>query len=172
MIISCSEFLLNEARVNKQEIIEAILDILNKKPLIKTNKQSGSSSTAMPDEKGMYSIGTLKRELAKDYTALQVLSALHDLQNDKKLGLKHKAVYISNWKESIPYYFLGLSDAEAEKIKSKYEKEEKELNKETIKKRQESKTKQESKKPIKKKVTVKKTATPKKAATKRKTTKG
>lgn len=153
-IIKFSEYLLNEARIEKQVIIHDLVDLFTKKPLIKTNKKSNISSSAMADEKGMYSLGTLKDKFKDKYTSIQISNALHEMINDKEYGLKSIAVRHSLWKENLPYYYIKLNAQEAKDLKFKYEKQEADANKSELERRSKSKS-TSSTKPAKKNISKK-----------------
>lgn len=156
-IVKCSDYLLLEARINKQLVIDDILEILKKKPLIKTNKTSSASSSAMADEKGMYSILGFKNKLSDKYTSIQISNALQDVKTDKKIGLKTINVHHSLWNENIPYYYLDLTADEAKKLKKEYEAEEKEANKgQLVKRETQRKPISDKKLPVKRKTTKRK----------------
>lgn len=151
-----SDFILNEARVAKDEVKEALIDMLKKKPKVEM--------TTLPDEKGIYSLAGLKSHLGEKYNNTAIGNALIDLQNDKKSGLGVVSAYISVWKKKVPYWYIGLTEAEAKKIATQYEKEEAEKNKKQVTKQAE-KTKPAAKK------AAKKTAAPKVTKAAKSTTK-
>lgn len=139
-----SDFILNEARVTKDEVKEALVDMLKRKPKVEMK--------TLPDEKNIYSLSGLKAHLGSKYTGTAIGNALGDLQGDKKSGLKVVSAFISIWKEKIPYFYMDLTESEAKKIATQYEKEEAEKNKKQV-------TKQPEK--TAKKVSTRKTAAPK-----------
>jgi hypothetical protein len=158
-----SDFIINEARVKKEEIIDKLLDLFKKKPHVEMDRLS--------NEKGLYSLSGMKKYLS-NYTTLQVDQALHDIRNDKSIDLKVIRVFINVWDESIPYYYMDLTEAEAKKIKSEYEEQEMKKNKEEIDKTAERRKVQKAatgaKLAAKKEETAKKAAGRKKAAPKKK----
>lgn len=117
-IINCTDFI-NEARVSKDDVVAALLDMFKSKPLVKMEKH--------PDEKGMYSIGGMKKYLS-DYKPMTVSNALFAIKDDKKVKLE--SIYVSHeWsKDRVPYWYIGLSKEEATKLKENYEKQGKEKN--------------------------------------------
>lgn len=136
----------NEAK--KDDAKEEILKMLESKPTVKMSNDN------WPTEKGLYSQAGIIRHLKGQFTNHQVLNALHDIKNDKKIGLKHVMVKNYYYNESYPYYYLGLSEKEANETKESYEEKNEVINKDAIAKRKESKKaaakKAEEKKPAKK----------------------
>lgn len=123
----------NEAKANKEEVIEALKDMFKSKPNVKMD--------TVPNEKGMYSIGGMKAHLnEKGFTNKQVDDALHTLMNDKKSGLETARVKIAQWNKTIPYWYIGLDKAEVDKLKDKYEAENLLKNKDKLEKEAEKKT--------------------------------
>jgi len=112
-VIKYSDFLILEAKKQKEEVEQAILDMLDKKPEVETSKW-------WPNEKGIYSQGGIFKHLKDRFSDNQVTGALGDLGSK----VKHISVKNSEYKGSYPYYFVGSSD-EANKIKAKYEEEDK-----------------------------------------------
>ena len=138
---------INEAK--KDDAKEEILKMLEDKPTVKMSNDN------WPTEKGIYSQAGMIRFLKDKYTNHQVLGGLHDIKNDKKSGLKHVMVKNYYYNESYPYYYIGLTEEEANKIKESYEEKNEVVNKDAIEKRKESKKANakkvaEKKKPAKK----------------------
>ena len=155
---------INEAK--KDDAKEEILKMLEEKPTVKMSNDN------WPTEKGLYSQSGFIRHLKDKYTNHQVLNALHDIKNDKKIGLKHVMVKNYCYNESYPYYYLDITAEEANKIKDSYEEKNEVINKDAIEKRKESKKAAakkvaEKKKPAKK-VPAKKVPAKKVAAKKTK----
>lgn len=156
---------INEAK--KDDAKEEILKMLNSNPTVTM------SNDKWPTEKGIYSQAGMIRYLKDKYNNNQVLNALHDIKNDKKSGIKHIMVKNYYYNESYPYYYIGLTEAEAKEAKEKYEEKNEVVNKKTIDKRKETKVaakkaaeeKRPAKKVSAKKVAAKK-APAKKVATK------
>lgn len=158
----------NEAK--KDDAKADLLSMFEKKPTVTM------SSEKWPTEKGIYSQSGMINYLKGKFTSGQVLNALHDLKNDKKVALKHISVKNHRYNESYPYYYIGLSEAEAKDLKEKYEdaneasnkgpmakkKEDNEKVKAAAAKAEESEPKKPAKKVAPKKVAPKKVA-PKKA---------
>lgn len=130
-----SDFILNEARINKEEVIKDLIEMFKKRPHVEMDK--------LPNERGLYGLAGMKKYLSGKYTTIQVDNALNDIQNDKKSGLKSVRVKISHWDKSIPYWYIGLTKSEVEKLKEEYEEEEKRKNKEEIDKQSERKKSQQ-----------------------------
>ncbi len=151
---------INEAK--KDDAKEEILKMLNSNPTVTM------SSKNWPTEKSAYSQAGIIAYLKGKYTTDQVLNALHDLKADKKVGVKHILVKNYHYNENYPYYYIGLTEAEAKDAKEKYEEKNEVDNKDFIAKKKEDKSpakKEEVKKPAKK-VAAKKAA-PKKVAAKK-----
>jgi hypothetical protein len=119
-VIKFSDFLINEAKVQKDEVKKAILDFLKEKPTINaTNKN-------WPTQKGIYLQGSIVKHLSK-YNSTTVLNSLADLSSDKEI----ESIRVKNieYKHTYPYYYIDLSKEEANKIKDKYEAEDVENHK-------------------------------------------
>jgi len=142
-IIKYSDFV-NEARVNKDEVVDALLKMFKSKPKVKM--------TTGADEKGLYSLAGMKTYLDK-YPSLSVGNALGDIQNDKSIGIKAVSVKVSAWKKSLPYWYLDMSADQVAKMKAEYEEEEEKKNPEKPKAAVVKKG--ESEKPAAKKPTTK-----------------
>ena len=161
-IIKYSEFFkVNEARVKKEEVVTELVDMLKKKPNVEMDK--------LPNERGLYGLAGMKKYLSKKYTSHQVSLALHDLQNDKKSGLKSVYVKIAHWNKPMPYWYMDMTEAEVAKLKKEYEAEDISKNKESLEKEKENKKAQKAsataKKTAKKKATATKTAAKKSVGT-------
>lgn len=154
-IQKCSDFIINEAKTDKKDTTSDILDMFTKKPNVEMKSLSNERG-------GLYSVSGLKSYLSGKYTSANVDGAFHDIINDKSSGLKHIYVKVTSWNESIPYYYIGLTDVQAKKLKAEYEAEEYEKNKEQIVKKEiatkASKAAAVAKTEIKKEVTAKKAA--------------
>lgn len=146
---------INEAK--KDDAKEEIVKMLNSKPTVTM------SGEEWPTEKDMYTQAGIIKHLKDKYNNNQILNALHDLKNDKKADVKHILVKNYNYDKNYPYYYSGLTDAEAKSAKSKYEEKNEIDNKTTIDKREESKEANKkviaAKRPARKKAGAKK-ATP------------
>jgi hypothetical protein len=140
---------INESK--KDDAQSEIIKMLEDKPTVTM------SSEKWPTEKGIYSQAGIIKFLKGKFSNNQVLNALHDIKNDKKIGLKSIKVKNFEYNENYPYYYLGLSESEAKDIKDKYEEKNEIDNKKTINKRAEAKSaaKKASKKVTKKPVTKK-----------------
>ena len=113
-------------KVDKSVILEELLDLFTKKPLVKMD--------TLPDEKGAYSIAGMKQYLNK-YKTIDVDSAFHKIISDKKTNpLKTFRAKVKAWGKTIPYWYKDLTEDQVEKTIAKYEKEEGEKNKATIEK--------------------------------------
>jgi hypothetical protein len=122
-----SDFILNEARVNKAEVVNALTEMFKKKPHVEMDK--------LANERGLYGLAGMKKYLSGKYTTAAVDNALHDLKNDKKSGLKSVYVNVSHWGKSMPYWYMDLTEAEVKKLKEEYEEEEARKNKEELDKK-------------------------------------
>jgi hypothetical protein len=111
-IVKFSDFSILEAKVQKDEVKKAILDMFKEKPSITP------SSKNWPVQKGLYSLSSITKHLSK-YSSTSVSNTLDDLKSDKEV----EVIYVKNieYKSQYPYYYAGLSKGEANKIKSKYE---------------------------------------------------
>jgi len=148
---------INEAK--KDDAKEEIISMLNANPTVTM------SNDMWPTEKGIYSQAGMIRYLKDKYNNNQVLNALHDIKNDKKSGIKHIMVKNYYYNENYPYYYIGLTEAEAKEAKEKYEEKNEVVNKKTIEKRKE--TKEASKKAAEEKRPARKAAAKKKAPAKK-----
>jgi hypothetical protein len=148
-IINFTNFSILEAKVEKDEIKKAILDMLKEKPTIEP------SSKSWPTQKGIYLQGSIVKHLSK-YNSTALVNTLADLNSKKEI--ENVSVKNIAYDHSYPYYYVGLSKAEANKIKDKYESEDVENHKDDKKpatKKVESKPKRKtasSKSPVDKKV--------------------
>jgi hypothetical protein len=149
----------------KDDAKEEIIKMLNSKPTVTMSNEN------WPTEKDIYTQAGVCRYLKDKYTSSQVLGALNDIKNDKKIELKSIRVKNFHYNENYPYFYLGLSEEEAQKVKEKYEEKNEVANKETITKRKEvkaaSKKATDEKKRPAKKVAAKKVGTAKKVADKK-----
>jgi predicted MPP superfamily phosphohydrolase len=157
-IQKCSDFI-NEARVSKDQVVADLLTMLKEKPNVEMTK--------LANERGIYSLSGMKSYLSK-YNSTSVGNALQDLQNDKKSGLKTISVKVSVWNEMVPYWYIGLTEDKAKKLKEQYEEEELNKNKKSVDKqvatKKANKATADARKTVKKTVTkkaAKKTATKK-----------
>jgi hypothetical protein len=157
-IQKCSDFI-NEARVSKDEVVSSLVDMLKEKPNVQMSK--------LANERGIYSLAGMKAYLSK-YSPTSVGNALQDLQNDKKSGLKTISVKVSVWNQMTPYWYIGLTEDKANRLKEQYEEEEQAKNKVSVEKK--TATKKAAKVAADTRKVAKKTATkkaPKKVATKK-----
>ena len=150
-----SDFILNEAKVNKEEVISDLTKMFKEKPNVEI--------TSFPNEKGMYSLSGMKKYLSDKYTAAQVDDAHNSIMNDKKKnGVKSVRIKIEKWNQLVPYWYMDLTTEEVNKLKEKYQNEEREKNKKEIDKsqsrRKEQKAADEAKIEVKKEVAAKKSA--------------
>jgi hypothetical protein len=123
-IINFTDFLVLEAKVEKDEIKKDILDMLKEKPTIEP------SSKNWPTQKGIYLQGSIVKHLSK-YPSISVANALSSLISKKEI--ERISVKNIEYKTSYPYYYIGLSKEEANKIKEKYESEDIKVNKDSNK---------------------------------------
>lgn len=157
---------INEAK--KDDAKEEILKMLKGNPTVTM------SSEKWPTEKGIYSQAGIIRHLKDKYNNNQVLNALHDIKNDKESGIKHIMVKNYHYGSNYPYYYIGLSEAEAKEAKEKYEEKNEVANKKGNDKKKENKSaakkasdeKRPAKKVAAKKVAAKKIPAKKVAAKK------
>jgi hypothetical protein len=117
------DFILNEARTNKKEVTQELLDMFKNKPHVEMDN--------LANERGLYSLSGMKRYLSK-YSSMAVDQALGDLQNQKDTDLESVYVRVEKWSKSMPYYYMGLTKAQVSKLKSEYEEEEKKKNEKEI----------------------------------------
>lgn len=147
-IINFTDFLVLEAKVEKDEIKKDILDMLKERPTIEP------SSKNWPTQKGIYLQGSIVKYLSK-YPSISVANALSSLISKKEI--ERISVKNIEYKTSYPYYYKGLSKEEANDIKEKYESEDDKNHKdtkETTEKKPEPKSRRRpasSKSPIEKK---------------------
>ena len=125
-----SDFLLNEARTNKKDVVDELLDMFKNRPNVEMK--------GLANERGIYSLPGMKTYLSK-YKSLIVDQAFTDIQNDKKIDLKLIRVKVAKWNESIPYWYIGLTEDQAKKLKEEYQEEEYKKNEKEITKKAESK---------------------------------
>lgn len=125
-----SDFLLNEARTNKKDVVDELLDMFKKKPNVEMK--------GIANERGLYSLAGMKTYLSK-YSNVIVNQAFTDIQNDKKIDLKSIRIKVSKWGESIPYWYIGLTEDQAKKLKEEYQEEEYKKNEKEITKKAETK---------------------------------
>jgi len=125
-----SDFLLNEARTNKKDVVDELLDMFKKRPNVEMK--------GIANERGIYSLAGMKTYLSK-YSNVIVNQAFTDIQNDKKIDLKSIRVKVAKWGESIPYWYIGLSEEQAKKLKDEYQEEEYKKNEKDINKKAEIK---------------------------------
>ncbi len=125
-----SDFLLNEARTNKKEVVDELLEMFKKRPNVEMK--------GIANERGIYSLAGMKTYLSK-YSNVIVNQAFTDIQNDKKIDLKSIRVKVAKWDESIPYWYIGLSEDQAKKLKEEYQEEEFKKNEKDINKKAETK---------------------------------
>lgn len=133
----------NEAK--KDDAKEEIVQMLKKKPTVtKTNNY-------WPTEKGIYSQAAMISYLKDKYTNHQVLGGLHDLNTDKKSGIKSIMVRNYHYKENYPYYYMDMTEEEAKKVKDSYEEKNEIISKEKKKvvKKEEPKKEEPKKEPKK-----------------------
>lgn len=141
-IINFTDFLVLEAKVEKDEIKKDILDMLKEKPTIEP------SSKNWPKQKGIYLQGSIVKHLSK-YPSIAVANALSSLISKKEI--ERISVKNIEYKTSYPYYYTGLSKEEANKIKEKYESED---SNKVVEKKPEAKSRRRpasSKSPVEKK---------------------
>jgi hypothetical protein len=114
MILKFYEFV-NEARKDKDTLVETLIKLLTNKPTVKTKSM---------DHKDIYSMAAIIQYFNNnDMTNKNATDALHALQNDKELKSKLKDINVKDFKNktSNPYYYMDLTDAKAESVKSKIE---------------------------------------------------
>lgn len=156
-----SDFLLNEARTNKKDVVDELLDMFKKKPNVEMK--------GIANERGIYSLAGMKAYLSK-YSSLIVNQAFTDVQNDKKIDLKSIRVKVAKWDESIPYWYIGLTEDQAKKLKEEYQEEEYKKNEKDITK--DAERRKTSKIASAAKVEAKKAASAAKKTTKKPAAKG
>jgi hypothetical protein len=119
----------------KDDLVELLTKLFTDKPLVKTK------SEFYPDEKGAYSLSGIKNYfVSKGKSKDGAEQAVFTLKNDKKVDLKHfelnNPLYGKN-----PYYYMDMTNEEADKIKSDYSTEVKKLTKSEVDKLKDLKSK-------------------------------
>jgi len=112
--------------------------MLKEKPTIEP------SSKSWPTQKGIYLQGSIVKHLSK-YNSTALVNTLADLSSKKEI--ENVSVKNIAYNHSYPYYYVGLSKEEANKIKDKYESEDSENHKDvkkTVAKKTETKPKRKS----------------------------
>lgn len=165
MILKFIEFI-NEAKAkDKKVIIDLLFKLLEDKPKVKLDSKS------YPDEKDAYSLAGIKNYFKEHgLTSGDADDAFYYLEQDKerKSKVKHFGAKNFNYDQNVPYNYIGLTDDQVEKLKSRIEAESKELAKPEIEKREANKkrlavaNKERETKKAEKKTTEKKTTTKKK----------
>ena len=161
-----SDFI-GEARKNKDESVSALLDMFKNKPKVEMNDKREDKLGKLADQEGgLYSLSGMHKYLDSK-EGMDVSGALYTLQNDKNVDIKSINVRVSIWNEDIPYWYTDISKEEAVKLKAKYEKQDKEINKEFLAKKELARKKITSDKTKKNEIkAAKKTSVPKKSANK------
>lgn len=133
---------INESK--KEDAKEAIIEMLDKKPVVKMGKPSDSRfkdlSDSYPDVKGIYPLSAIIRHLKdKGFTSSNIDSAIDDLKKDKEFELEFVSVKNYLYRgESVPHYYTGLTKKEANEIKKDLQSQSREMNKEAIQKRKDA----------------------------------
>ena len=146
-IVKFSDFSILEAKVQKDEVKKAILDMLKEKPSITPSNKN------WPTQKGVYTLASITKHLSK-YNSTSISNALDDLKSDKEV----EVVRVKNieYKSQHPYYYAGLSKEEVDKIKSKYESDDIESHKSDKKPVAKAKVKELKRKPASSKSPIQK----------------
>lgn len=102
---------INEAK-DDGECSAQLLDLFKKKPEVKM------TTSFWPTEKGIYSMGGISNFLNKKFKASPA-NCLGSLIKSNKI----ECIKIKNYhyNETYPYYYMGLTEDQAEKIKKEYE---------------------------------------------------
>ena len=101
-IVKYSEFVINETKKSK----DASLDLIK---MIEDKPNVDMANPKWPNEKGIYSQAGMIKYFKGKYTTDDVLGAIHLLTNDKTIKLENIKVKNYFYKESLPYYYVGLS---------------------------------------------------------------
>ena len=137
MVLKYSQFI-NEAKKDKNALVELLVKILKDKPKIEMGK-------TFPTEKDAYTIAGIKKYFAEHgMTKDNADDALYYISNDKefkdvKSKLKHFSAKNSHYNENYPYHYMDLNEDEVQKVKQTIEKESAEQAKPEIEKRELSK---------------------------------
>lgn len=132
MIKKFDEFIFEGSRSDKEDNTNLLLKLFNEKPIVKTLSK---------DERGAYSLSGIKKYFRENgKTNDKADDAFYLLKRDKS-SRKIQSVNIKDYKfnETIPHFFIDLSEEEIDKIKSEYEKDGLEKNKDIIEKNKEAK---------------------------------
>ena len=157
MIFKFHEFIA-EAKKDKKSIVDLLRDLLTKKPAVKVGDMT---------HKGIYPQSAIINFFKENGMTLQnATDAMYAYNNDRDLKGKMKYVQVKNFKtkSNYPYYYMDLTEAEANKIKEEIESKNKEKAAPEIAKRQELKKKASAaaKEKKERKTTTRKKATDKK----------
>lgn len=124
----------SKSKSESDKLVSLLFQILENKPKVKT--ENGSV------EEKIYSLSSLKKIFKeKGKTNDDVDDAIYQISKSKEFASKLKHVSVKNyeWNESIPHYYVGLSESEVSELKASKESASKEKNQEKIAKRQELK---------------------------------
>jgi hypothetical protein len=132
MILKFGNFI-NEAKKNKDEIVEILTRLFKDKISVKTTNMT---------QKGLYSMsGIMSYFKEKGLSSQNATDALYAYQNTADLKKDLKSISVKDYKNntSNPYYYTSITKEEAEKIKEKIELDSKESSKAEIDKRAQAK---------------------------------
>ena len=160
MVLKYVEFI-NEAKAkDKKAIVDLLFKLLEEKPKVEMN------SKTFPDEKDAYTLAGVKKYFRDHgFTSADGDDAFYYLAQDKERNSKVKHFRAKNfhYDENCPYNYVGLTQAEVEKVKARIEKESSEMAKPEIEKREAAKkrhvaaTKEKEAKKAERKTTERKT---------------
>lgn len=120
MVLKFSEFIINEARKDKDTLIETIVKLLKDKPVIESGKKR---------HKDIYSKAAIIQHFKNnDMTIQNANDALFAIENDKEFKSLLKIVRVKDYKNdiSLPYYYMDLDKSKVDSIKKEIEEKSKE----------------------------------------------
>ena len=133
MVLKYSQFI-NEAKKDKNAMVDLLVKMLKDKPKIEMSKTS-------PSEKDAYTIAGIKKYFEEHgMTKQNADDALYHVANDKefreiKSTIKHFSAKNYNHDRTYPYHYIDLTTEEVSKLKEKIETESREQAKPELEKR-------------------------------------
>lgn len=136
---------ITEAKKDKNTVVELFVKLLKEKPLVKLDSKS------FPDERGIYSLAGIKKYFKEHgCTNADADDAIYHIEATKEFKTKYKVGYIKvknhHYNESYPYYYIDMTEDQANKVKESLEKMSQEKSKPMIAKKEEVKKAAVSKK--------------------------
>ena len=138
MILKYGDFITEAKAKDKGAIVDLLIKLLEEKPKVTL------SGKTFPDEKDAYTLAGIKKYFRDHgFTSEDVDDAFYYLgqDKDKKSKVKHFNAKNFHYDENYPYHYIGLTQAEVDKVKERIEKESQEMAKPEIEKRQAAKKK-------------------------------